>query len=64
MGIGPARVVPWAGRRAGALSAWQAGLGYLAAASAAVFALVYAPIYLPLYLLWNAWLAWRLRRAI
>jgi hypothetical protein len=58
-----AALVSWAGRRAGALSVWQAGLGYLAAASAAIFALVYAPVYLPLYLLWNAWLAWRLRRA-
>ncbi len=53
----------WAAWHTGAMSRWQVGCGYLAAAAALLFAVVYVPVYLPLYLLWSGWLAWRLRPA-
>lgn len=55
--------VSWAAWRTAAMSRWQVGWGYLAAASALLFAVVYVPVYLPVYLVWSGWLAWRLHRA-
>ncbi len=55
--------VSWAASQTGAMSRWQVGCGYLAAASALLFAAMYVPLYLPIYLVWSGWLAWRLRRA-
>jgi hypothetical protein len=53
--------VSWAARRSGVMGRWQAGFGYLAAASALLFTVVYVPVYLPLYLVWSGWLGLRLR---
>ena len=55
--------VSWAGAHAGTMSRWQAGCGYLAAATALLFAVVYVPLYLAVYLVWSGWLALSLRRS-